>query len=183
MGKTLDEEKESAMAMVWGSGADATSGTKKAKAKQKRKKGDDADDDMSELSEVEEKKLTANAKRKKAAAESARDRTVHLHVDNTTDRNDVRTLFEDYDPKVTIEKYKNIKRQGKYSLVEFKTRAMAEHALERFNGTNQKETLGVENLVISYCLSRRASRRQQTKSNKVKKAIIKHNYEESKLKK
>eukprot|EP01060_Flectonema_neradi_P008207 TRINITY_DN15869_c0_g1_i1.p1 TRINITY_DN15869_c0_g1~~TRINITY_DN15869_c0_g1_i1.p1 ORF type:complete len:198 (+),score=64.27 TRINITY_DN15869_c0_g1_i1:55-594(+) len=175
----FEEEREAAMAMVWGDG-NATG--KSSKTKQKRKKDDTKADDESELSEPEEKKLTANAKRKKANAENVRERTLHIHIDNTADRNDVRTLFEDYDPKVVIEKYKNIKRSGKYALVEFKTRAMAEHARQRFDGTDQKETLGVEKVSMTFCLSRRASRRQQTKANKVKKAIIKSNYEQSKLK-
>ena len=117
----LEQEKEDAMAMVWGTGEEkakarsskkekAADGTDlefvKGKSGGKRKRG--ADDDVEFDSDDEAnkpKKKTKFQKQQAATAANEKCRSLHMHIDNTTTRNDLRTLFEDYDPKVTIEKY------------------------------------------------------------------------------
>eukprot|EP01061_Rhynchopus_euleeides_P015998 TRINITY_DN27148_c1_g1_i1.p2 TRINITY_DN27148_c1_g1~~TRINITY_DN27148_c1_g1_i1.p2 ORF type:complete len:214 (+),score=99.01 TRINITY_DN27148_c1_g1_i1:114-755(+) len=186
MGKnTLDKERDDAMALIWG-GAEEAKSSKRGKAaavKRKRAEAEATGVTFDSDNEEEEKPKAKKTKKQKKVAENVADekqRTLHMHVDNTTTRNDIRTLFEDYDPKVTIEKYKNTKKRGQFAVAVFKTATMADHAMERFNGTNQKELLNVEELVMSRTLSRRENKRMSAKKNKIKKALIRKKWEESK---
>ncbi|KAJ9461043.1 hypothetical protein DIPPA_19719 [Diplonema papillatum] len=185
---TLDEEKKEAMSMIWGGAGGA--GAKKRGGKRAREAEGDADGEAVEPAAKGRKKkgaapsdgdfddeedprapLTRKAKARKQRQEDTRSRTLHLHIDSTSDRNDVRTLFEDYDPKVVVQNYKSKKAQGKFALLEFKTAAMAAHALEKYNGTEQKDVLGVDVVKLSVVRSRRQTKKANEKRGSVKKAI------------
>eukprot|EP01065_Artemidia_motanka_P018479 TRINITY_DN2178_c2_g1_i1.p1 TRINITY_DN2178_c2_g1~~TRINITY_DN2178_c2_g1_i1.p1 ORF type:complete len:248 (+),score=105.13 TRINITY_DN2178_c2_g1_i1:67-744(+) len=128
---------------------------------------DDGDDDF------DEPKLSKKSQKRKEAAEDERSRTLHVHVERGSDRNDVRTLFEDYDPRVTLHKYLSRKRQGQYATVVFKTAAMAEHAQQQFNGTDQSDLLGTPVAQVSLVRSRRQSKKHSEVTRRKKQAAWK----------
>eukprot|EP01059_Diplonema_ambulator_P000505 TRINITY_DN10416_c1_g1_i1.p2 TRINITY_DN10416_c1_g1~~TRINITY_DN10416_c1_g1_i1.p2 ORF type:complete len:194 (+),score=79.52 TRINITY_DN10416_c1_g1_i1:25-582(+) len=176
--KTQAEIDKEQLSMIWGGGGDEKAERVKGGKKAQKRKREEVEDIAPE--EEEKAPMTKKQKLKKVSAEGERQRTLHVHLGGGADRNDVRTLFEDYDPKVTVQKYANIKQQGKYALVVFKTSAMAEHAMEKFNGTDQKEILNDDNVQISRLRTRRDSKRAVEKKNKTKKAIAKAKWEKSK---
>eukprot|EP00755_Sulcionema_specki_P029680 Sspe_Gene.18216::Locus_6531_Transcript_1_1_Confidence_1.000_Length_1103::g.18216::m.18216 len=190
----LEEEREAALALIWGGKTQRKGGKKRERGagddedevktdqqslvKKRRKKGKKDEEDVNAgLSDSDDDDDKPKKSRKRIAKERAisdeKNRTLHVHLDATCERNDVRRLFEDYDPKVTVHKYLNRKQPGKYALVVFKTKAMAEHAHERFNGTCQKDLLGTEKAQINFVRSRRASKHSRERSKKQKQKAYK----------
>jgi hypothetical protein len=117
---------------------------------------------------------------KKLKSKKAMDRyKLHCFIEPGTTVNDVREVFEQYEPKVELRTSQkgNLLNKVHYALLTFRNKAMALHAVKKLDGTNQRDLLGVTALKISLCLTRqqnkvarKKARRDILKQVKAKKA-------------
>lgn len=109
-------------------------------------------------------------KRSKNAARKERRSEYRLHcfVEPGTEINAVRTVFEAYEPKVTLRTSQkgNLLNKTQFAVLTFRNKAMALHAVKTLDGTNQRDLLGVRCLKLSLMLSRHQSKIVRRKISK-----------------
>jgi hypothetical protein len=130
--------------------------------------GLDADDAGSEISSlVSSNQDDRKRKKKEAAKKEASDSNkaakkakqgyrLHCFIEPGTSINDVREVFERYEPKVEIRTSQkgNLLNKVQYAALRFTNKAMALHAVKTLDGTNQRDLLGVSPLKLSMMLTR-----------------------------
>jgi hypothetical protein len=81
---------------------------------------------------------------------------LHMFVGPQTSKNDVRRVFEQYEPQVEIRTTQkgNILNKTFFAVLTFRNKAMGLHAVKTFDGTDQREHLGVKPLKLALMLSR-----------------------------
>lgn len=172
MPRNLEEEKQIELAAIWGS---ECSGEKRfPKRKRSSKKSvpdsqenpDDANDmdSLSSMSDGDEfggsqRSSGKNSKKKKRKKESSEYR-LHCFIEPGTEKNDVRTVFEAYHPKVDIRSSQkgNLLNKTYFAVLTFANKAMALHAVQTLDGSNQRDLLGTPKLKLSLMLSREQSK-------------------------
>lgn len=117
--------------------------------------------------------LAAAAKKEREAKEKKRKTTreyrLHCVVAGGTTRNDVREVFEQYDPKVDLRVANkgNLLNKSHYCVLTFANKALALHAVTMLDGTNQRDTVGERCLKLSLMLSRRQSKGIRMKKKRI----------------
>lgn len=196
MPRDLEKEKQMELAAIWGS--EVSGGGEKRYPKRRRGGKESnvlADDDtmntsgaevgdgeVSEsFSDVEDgwgrehgessKRETRLKKKRKREKPEYR---LHCFVSPGTEKNDVRTVFEAYNPKVEIRTSQkgNLLNKTAFAVLTFPNKAMALHAVQSLDGTNQRNLLGVPKLKLSLMLSREQSRIVRKKLNQQRKKTL-----------
>lgn len=110
-------------------------------------------------SERKQRKTEKNSGKKKSKKENCEYR-LHCFVEPGTEKNDLRTVFEAYNPKVEIRSSQkgNVLNKTYYAVLTFANKAMALHAVQTLDGTNQRDLLGTPKLKLGLMLSREQSR-------------------------
>ncbi|CUG94175.1 RNA-binding protein, putative [Bodo saltans] len=123
---------------------------------------------------------TRKDKKKLASKKALAKYRLHCFVEPGTAVNDIREVFEQYEPKVDLRTSQkgNLLNKVHYAVLTFRNKPMALHAVKKLEGTNQRDLLGVTSLKLSMCLTReqnkiarKKARRQtlkQVKANKMK---------------
>lgn len=187
MGKRdLEKEKQLELAAIWGSEVDGDSRFPKRRGNARKSiRADpsaetdvnvDVEDVPSELeSEMSESDADHKNKGKQSKKASRKERKaeyrLHCFVEPGTEINAVRTVFEAYEPKVTLRTSQkgNLLNKTQFAVLTFRNKAMALHAVKTLDGTNQRDLLGVKQLKLSLMLSRHQSKIVRKKlSNKLK---------------
>jgi hypothetical protein len=145
-----------------------------AKKATKRASDDEVSDAESDMSFVSDKgdgaKKAKDAKKKKKSKESGvQPYKIHCFVAPGTTKNDVRELFDNYeDPSVELKVSQkgNALNKTHYALVTFKNKPMALHAVLTLEGSNQRDTVGVNPLRLSVMLSRDQRKRVTAKQRR-----------------
>lgn len=93
---------------------------------------------------------------------------LHCFVEPGTEKNDVRTVFEAYNPKVELRTSQkgSLLNKTQFAVLTFPNKAMALHAVQMLDGSNQRDLLGTPKLKLSLMLSREQSRIVRKKMNK-----------------
>ncbi|CCW67659.1 unnamed protein product [Phytomonas sp. Hart1] len=176
------KEKQIELAAIWGSEVDGDArypkrrgGTKKIRRSETIAGPNPADDDL--LSDVDSNAEAVNPqnetpqKAKKAKKDPKKEYRLHCFVEPGTSKNAVRTVFDAYQPKVElrITQKGNLLNKSQYAVLTFRHKSMALHAVQKLDGTNQRDTLGVEKLKLNLMLSRRQGSIIRQKANKQQK--------------
>jgi hypothetical protein len=184
-GSKLQNEKEAELSAIWGSERMGGRNSDRRAPQRKRRRGkgegsddDDNDDNESVISNLsidsagQAKASASKAADKAAAAKKKKDETktkrlaakaqvkLHCFVDPGTSKNDVREVFEQYEPKVALKVTQkgNLLNKSHYCVLTFTNKAMALHAVKTLDGSNQRDTIGVNPLKLSMMLSRAQSK-------------------------
>lgn len=181
MPRDLEKEKQMELAAIWGSectGAHRYPARRRGKNKsvpeghESPEKGNADDDDFPSMSDGDEiigseRKNSEKGKEKKKRKKEAAEYRLHCFVEPGTEKNDVRTVFEAYNPKVEIRTSQkgNLLNKTYFAVVTFANKAMALHAVQSLDGTNQRDLLGTPNLKLSLMLSREQSKIVRKKMN------------------
>jgi hypothetical protein len=124
--------------------------------------------------------LSHKDKKKLASKKALAKYRLHCFVESGTSVNDIREVFEQYEPKVDLRTSQkgNLLNKVHYAMLTFRNKPLALHAVQKLDGTNQRDLLGVTSLKLSMCLTReqnklaRKKARRQTlkevKANKMK---------------
>ena len=95
---------------------------------------------------------------------------LHCFVEVGTNINDVREVFERYEPKVDIRTAQkgNLLNKVQYAVLTFPNKAVALHAVKTLDGTSQRDLLGVSSLKLSMMLTREQNKilRRRTKKER-----------------
>jgi hypothetical protein len=155
---------------------------------------DDADDAVSNISSLVSSNQDKGMRKKKKNAKKQDDKTgkrkatsgtnnnedrsshkksfyrLHCFIEVGTHINDVREVFERYEPKVEIKTSQkgNLLNKVQYAVLKFPNKAMALHAVKTLDGSNQRDLLGVNPLKLAIMLSREQNkilRRRTRKDN------------------
>lgn len=181
--RDLQKEKQLELAAIWGSEVQGDARFPKRKGASKKQvaaAGDDgaaapdpeAPSDLEsesgsalEYTEPGIKKEGRKDAKKKAGSTLYR---LHCFVEPGTEINAVRTVFEAYEPKVAIRTAQkgNLLNKSQFAVLTFRNKAMALHAVQTLDGTNQRDLLGVKQLKLSLMLSRHQSKIARKKLNK-----------------
>jgi len=83
-----------------------------------------------------------------------------MFVGHGTTRNDVRQVFEQYEPKVDLRVTQkgNVLNKSNYVVMTFRNKALGLHAAMTLEGTDQRDLLGVNPLHLSMMLTREEQR-------------------------
>eukprot|EP00796_Vickermania_ingenoplastis_P004891 gene4891-3508_t len=187
MPRDLEKEREMELAAIWGTEGSGTQRYPKRRRGGKKPldamDGADvsaadinADDVLSDVSDDDEPSRTRDhgeeneeerRKKKKRKAERPEYR-LHCFVEPGTEKNDVRTAFEAYNPKVEIRTSQkgSLLNKTQFAVLTFPNKAMALHAVQMMDGTNQRDLLGTPKLKLSIMLSREQSRLVRKNMNK-----------------
>jgi hypothetical protein len=190
---TLINEKEAELSAIWGSERmGGRESDRRAPARKRRKgKGVDSDDDndnddnesvMSNFSvdsrrrgekpddsgkgkKTKSKKEVLKDKKKKQKAQYK----LHCFIAPGTTKNDVREVFEMYEPKVDLKVTQkgNALNKSHYTVLTFTNKAMALHAVKMLDGTNQRDTIGTNPLKLAMMLSRYQRKMLSRKKSKL----------------
>lgn len=170
------------LAAIWGTESDG-GGRRFPKRRRLGSKHDELDDDTTgdfneELSEDDDGRRrvalreedTSRRPVKKRKRERAEYR-LHCFVEPGTEKNDVRMVFEAYNPKVELRTSQkgSILNKTQYAVLTFPNKAMALHAVQQLDGTNQRDMLGTPKMKLNLMLSREQSRIVRKKLNKASK--------------
>lgn len=179
MGKRdLEKEKQLELAAIWGSEVDGEARFPRRRGGAKKSNvlpsdidlpvdpdvPSDLDNDVGELEkEEEEEKL-----RPKVAKKSTKEYRLHCFVEPGTELNEVRTVFEAYEPKVELRTAQkgNLLNRSQFAVLTFRNKAMALHAVKSLDGTNQRDRLGVKSLKLNLMLNRHQSRIVRKRRNR-----------------
>lgn len=186
MPRDLEKERESELAAIWGS--DGSGGQRYPKRRRGASKvvplnvdGDadmtaadpTADDVLSDWSDNDDRENAApaereEAKKKKRKTEKNPAYRLHCFVEPGTEKNDVRTVFEAYNPKVDMRTSQkgSLLNKTHFAVLTFPNKAMALHAVQTLDGTNQRNLIGTHQLKLSLMLSRAQSKIVRKKTNK-----------------
>lgn len=185
----MEEERQSELAAVWGT--EAVNGHRVPRRRGRKEHAtvneDDlygSADDVSVAGDVGEgdcatphvasaaaakkaKKATVNAAVKRKKKESPEYR-LHCIVVSGTTRNDVREVFEQYEPKVElcIGQKGNLLNKTHYCILTFPNKAMAMHAVLKLDGTNQRNTIGVHCMKLALMLTRKQGKKVRAARNR-----------------
>lgn len=115
-------------------------------------------------------------KKAKKSVKANKEYRLHCFVEPGTEKNDVRTVFEAYNPKVELRTSQkgNLLNKTQYAVLTFSNKAMALHAVKMLDGTNQRDLLGTPKLKLRLMLTREQNRIARRKVN----AKIKKNQEQ-----
>lgn len=93
---------------------------------------------------------------------------LHCFIEPGTTVNDVREVFEDYEPKVELRTSQkgNLLNKVHYAVLTFKNKAMGLHAVKMLDGSNQRDLLGVTSLKLALMLSREQNKMVRKKMRK-----------------
>ncbi|CBH17694.1 T. brucei spp.-specific protein [Trypanosoma brucei gambiense DAL972] len=175
MGKRdLEKERQIELAAIWGAEVDGENRFPRRRGLSGKKSTgasclpvgvsvEDVDEVPSDLGSETRSEECNNAKsdikKKKAGKDRKTNSTYRLHcfVGPGTERNDVRTVFEAYEPKVELRTSQqgNLLNKTHFAVLTFRNKAMALHAVKVLDGTNQYDRLGVRKLKLGLMLSRK----------------------------
>jgi hypothetical protein len=120
------------------------------------------DSDDENLNKKDKKKILKKKEKSKKDAKKAATEPYKLHcfIAPGTARNEIRELFEDYEPKVELRVTQkgNLLNKSHYCVLTFPNKAMGLHACLRFQGTNQMDTIGTRTTQLAIMRSRRQSK-------------------------
>ena len=142
----------------------------------RRMAGNDSDDELANSDDDKikpTKKGVKKGKDDKTAAKAAKDAKkkaqrdqykLHCFIAPGTTKNEIRELFEDYEPKVDVRVSQkgNVLNKTHFCVLTFSNRAMALHAVQRFQGTDQMNTIGSRSVQLSVMRSRRQNKNRIT---------------------
>lgn len=181
MARDLEKEKQIELAAIWGgecTGAHRYPARRRGRNKslpdghEGPEKGNPDDDDVLSMSDGDEivgseKRNSAKESEKKKRKKEASEYRLHCFVEPGTEKNDVRTVFEAYNPKVEIRTSQkgNLLNKTYFAVVTFANKAMGLHAVQSLDGTNQQDLLGTPKLKLSLMLSREQSKIVRKKMN------------------
>lgn len=172
MSRDLEKEKQMELAAIWGTECSGEKRYPKRRRSSKKAVSDALDtaderndgDSLSNMSDEDEserkqRKTEKNSGKKKSKKENCEYR-LHCFVEPGTEKNDLRTVFEAYNPKVEIRSSQkgNVLNKTYYAVLTFANKAMALHAVQTLDGTNQRDLLGTPKLKLGLMLSREQSR-------------------------
>ena len=117
-------------------------------------------DSLIDSEEERKRRMEARKKKEKKSIKQLAEYRLHCFVEHGTTKNDVREVFEDYQPKVEIRTSQagNALNKVLYCILTFRNKALALHAVKTLDGTNQRDLLGVRCLKLSLMLSREQSK-------------------------
>jgi hypothetical protein len=191
----LGNEKEAELSAIWGSErmGGRQSDRRAPQRKKRRGKGEGSDDDndgagsdagsvMSNLSVDSDGRAKATKSgdkpvtgKKQAAKKAKREAgklayKLHCFIAPGTTKNDVREVFEQYEPKVDLKVTQkgNALNKSHYCVLTFTNKAMALHAALKLEGTNQRDTIGINPLHLSMMLTRAQSKLLGRKRSKAR---------------
>lgn len=182
MGKRdLQKEKQLELAAIWGSEVQGDARFPKRRGAAEKKDATAADDgndvDPDVLSDMGSDAGSLHSahsdsakkeKKKKAKKTRSTDYRLHCFVEPGTELNAVRTVFEAYEPKVSLRTSQkgSLLNKSQFAVLTFRNKALAMHAVKTLDGTNQRDFLGVTTLKLSLMLSRQQSRIARKKLNR-----------------
>lgn len=125
-------------------------------------------------------KIAAQAGKKKGkdgATKKRRDAKYRLHcfIAPGTNRNDVRAVFEDYgepDVELRTSQKGNALNKTHFAVLTFKKKTHALFAARHLDGSNQRDTIGMNPMELSIFLSREQQRLVKKKAKKAVKKLI-----------
>lgn len=179
--KNYNKERESEMAAIWGSEKVGEMQFPKRKGGSGKKLAVEENIDLNDaLSDCgsdttsaqgkeggEVKKTRAQAKKEKSKKQREQYK-LHCFIESGTSVNDVREVFEQYEPKVDLRTAQkgNLLNKVHYAVLTFRNKAMAMHAVKMLDGTNQRDLLGVGQLKLAMMLSRYQNKIARRKNRK-----------------
>jgi hypothetical protein len=176
----LSKEKENELTAIWGSHVVRESRVPKA-SKTRIETGEE--DELLEMAERRAERVrqgvkgkgkgkNGEAEKKNAKRKSTQEYKIHCFVAPGTTRNEIRHLFEDYEPKVDlrVSQKGNLLNKTHYAVLTFANKAMALHAVLRFQGTDQMNTIGSRCVELGIMRSRRQNKDSKRRQKKVPKA-------------
>mmetsp|Transcript_40849 Transcript_40849/g.47506 ORF Transcript_40849/g.47506 Transcript_40849/m.47506 type:complete len:227 (-) Transcript_40849:140-820(-) len=184
--RNFNEERETELAAIWGSErqGDTRFPKRRGSSNQMKKLENlasasapmDVDDILSDTGSNQGDDPSGASASKKKATKAAPKKTkkalaqfkLHCFIEAGTTVNDVREVFEDYEPKVELRTSQkgNLLNKVHYAVLTFKNKAMALHAVKTLDGTNQRDLLGVTSLKLAMMLSREQNKIVRKKSRK-----------------
>lgn len=178
------KERESEMAAIWGSevrgearfpkrkgganknitavgGGDAQMDTNDLLSDNEHEEGSDS----GEQGGASKKSKLSKKKQSKKSQDKYR---LHCFVEPGTSVNDVREVFEQYEPKVELRTSQkgNLLNKVHYAVLTFRNKPMALHSVKKLDGTNQRDLLGVTALKLSLCLTREQNKLARKKARR-----------------
>lgn len=171
--RDLEKEKQLELAAVWGSQVDGDSRFPKRRGNARKTipvdpSGEEVNVEMDDVpsdvdsvtSEIDGAAKSKVKKAKKSHKERRAEYRLHCFVEPGTEVNAVRTVFEAYEPKVSLRTSQkgNLLNKTQFAVLTFRNKAMAMHAVQTLDGTNQRDLLGVKSLKIGMMLSRYQSK-------------------------
>ncbi|EPY36769.1 hypothetical protein STCU_00416 [Strigomonas culicis] len=189
--RNLEKEKQLELAAIWGAEVDGDARFPKRRGSAKKPQIAKLDDEElpldtdvlsdfgSDVSGELEKAEKPAAKRAKTAKKPTFYR-LHCFVEPGTEKNAVRTVFEDYEPKVELRSTQkgNALNKAQYAVLTFSNKAMALHAVKMLDGTNQRDLLGTKCLKLSLMLNRQQSKIARRRENRVRRQAKKKSAED-----
>jgi len=147
--RILAMEREAELNAVWGS--DSREGLR---VPQRRRRRTEDDEPLVEADEKPMAKPSEKVKGKKP--KTSTNYALHCVVGHGTTVNDVRRVFEDYEPRVEIRTTQkgNLLNKSQYAVLTFRNKALALHAVKCLDGRNQRDLMGVTRLQLALMLSR-----------------------------
>lgn len=194
--RDLNKERESELAAIWGS--DVVGDKRFPKRKGGARKSSALSNSMPDDAEVDEHDLlsdqsdaerdndgSGDPRKKKTAKDAKKEKSkkarlqykLHCFVEPGTTVNDVREVFEQYEPSVQLKVAQKGNQLNKtsYAILAFKNKAMALHAVKKLDGTNQRDLLGVTSLKLQMMLTRQQNKiaRRQARKSKLRELAAK----------
>lgn len=171
----LVEEREAEQAAIWG--GERVGQQRMPARRRRRQRGEDLDDAASDVDSVASVTIDQSVRRtdesskkaaKKKAKKAAPGYRLHTFVSPDTTKNDVREVFDQFDPKVDmrVTQKGNALNKSHFCVVTFRNKALALYAVKLLDGTNQRDTIGMNPMKLNMMLTRLQSK--QVKRNRVK---------------
>lgn len=178
--RDLQKEKQLELTAIWGSEVQGDARFPKRRGaadKNDIRTVEDDDVDLGALSDVGsdagsiDSKHSDSAKKetgKKAKKTKSTEYRLHCFVEPGTELNAVRTVFDAYEPKVTLRTSQkgNLLNKSQFAVLTFRNKPMALHAVKMLDGTNQRDLLGVAKLKLNSMLTRQQTKIARKKLNR-----------------
>ncbi|CAD2222868.1 hypothetical protein AGDE_00512 [Angomonas deanei] len=185
MKRDLEKEKQLELAAIWGSETDGNSRFPKRKGSDKKSTVSFAMDDntpidpdvMSDFgSDVSDPEKVVKRPKKTDKKKKKTFYRLHCFVGAGTEKNAVRTVFDDYEPKVELRQTQkgNALNKSQFAVLTFKNKAMALHAVQKLDGSNQRDLLGVKSLKLNLMLDRHQSKIVRRRMNQIRKKAMRN---------
>nr|CCC95337.1 unnamed protein product [Trypanosoma congolense IL3000] len=181
--RDLEKERQVELAAIWGAETDGENrfprrrrlGTKRSLATSSLLADASAEDVGGVPSDIESDAASDRSGRDKRSGSKSGKRKkttstyrLHCFVAPGTERNDVRAVFEAYEPKVELRTSQqgNLLNKTHFAVLTFRNKAMALHAVKMLDGTDQYDRIGVRKLKLGLMLSRKENAKARQKLRK-----------------
>lgn len=188
--RNLEKEKQQELAAIWGAEVDGDARFPKRKGAVKKPQLPGVEDDLpldtdvlSDFGSDVSGEVAHEEKRAPKLKKSSKKPTfyrLHCFVEPGTEKNAVRTVFEDYEPKVELRSTQkgNALNKAQYAVLTFSNKAMALHAVKTLDGTNQRDLLGTKCVKLSLMLNRQQSKIARRRENRLRRHAKKKSAED-----